>query len=55
MMRRAISAARKEGLRVVGIRPADGTVLVDDGERVTHSPDSPIRRQGAVDFDDIQA
>ncbi len=30
MLRKAISAARKEGLRVVAIRPADGTVLVDE-------------------------
>jgi hypothetical protein len=30
MLRRAISAARKEGLRVVGIRISDGTVLVDE-------------------------
>lgn len=31
-IRRAVSAARKAGLRVTGIR-ADGMVMVDDGER----------------------
>lgn len=30
-LRRAIAAARKEGLRVRGIRP-DGTLIVDDGD-----------------------
>ncbi len=30
-LRRAISAARKAGLRVMGIRP-DGTLLVSDGD-----------------------
>lgn len=30
-LRRAIAAARKEGLTVRGIRP-DGTVIVDDGD-----------------------
>ena len=29
-LRRAIAAARKSGLRVLGVRP-DGTVIVDDG------------------------
>lgn len=36
-VRRAISAARKAGLRVMGIR-ADGTVIVQDGE----NPDVPL-------------
>jgi hypothetical protein len=30
-VRRAIAAARKEGLRVKGIKP-DGTVIVQDGD-----------------------
>lgn len=30
-LRRAITAARRAGLRVVGIRP-DGTVIVDEGQ-----------------------
>jgi len=34
MIRRAISAARKKGLRVTGIRP-DGIVLVQDGDDST--------------------
>ena len=37
-LRRAIAAARKEGLRVRGIRP-DGTLLVDDGDNDL-APDS---------------
>jgi hypothetical protein len=36
-LRRAISAARKAGLRVTGIRP-DGTVIVNDGD----NPDGGI-------------
>lgn len=31
-VRRAIRAAQKEGLRVVGIRTDDGTLIVDNGE-----------------------
>jgi hypothetical protein len=30
-LRRTIAAARKEGLRIVGIRP-DGTVITKDGD-----------------------
>jgi hypothetical protein len=40
-VRRAIAAARKAGLRVVGIRP-DGMVIVDDGETSLYRPpDAP--------------
>jgi hypothetical protein len=38
-LRRAISAARKAGLQVTGIRP-DGTVIVNDGD----NPDGGIVR-----------
>jgi len=36
-LRRAIAAARKAGLRVVGIRP-DGTVIVEDPADMNDSP-----------------
>lgn len=32
-LQRAIRAAKAEGLRVVGIKPGDGTLIVEDGEK----------------------
>lgn len=47
-LRRAIAAARAEGLRVTGIRP-DGTLLVEDGENAPAIvPGQLERRQNAA-------
>lgn len=42
-IRRLVKAARKSGLRVVGIR-ADGTVIVQDGDGATAGLPSPEAR-----------
>jgi hypothetical protein len=56
-LRRAISAARKAGLHVTGIRP-DGTVLV--ASAVDNSSTAPIEKLDGdptnnVRWDDVQA
>lgn len=46
-IRRAVSAARKAGLRVVGIQP-DGTLMVQDGENPANPlSDSPVPLQAS--------
>ncbi len=46
-VKRAIAAAQKAGLRVIGIRP-DGTVMVDGGDKpAVVVPDSPPPSQTA--------
>lgn len=47
-IRRAIQAARKEGLPIAGVRP-DGTVIIGEGGALSVQPDaSEGQRQGQV-------
>lgn len=55
-VRRAISAARKEGLRVVEIKP-DGTVVVSvDNPRTPVLPEAPsVQNKPASEWEDVGA
>lgn len=54
-IRRCIAAARKEGMRIVGIRP-DGVVIVNDGDNdAPLVPPLPIEGKAPVQRDTEQA
>lgn len=54
-IRRAVKAARKEGLHVLGIRP-DGTVIVGDNPNIGVPALPPTVNNGASSkWDDIEA
>lgn len=41
-VKRAIAAAQKAGLQIIGIRP-DGTVMVNDGEKIEIDVSTALR------------